>query len=58
MKLSHVTIRKITTQRPGAMTSPLLRLFAVCWRPPVLGGAGFAILGTGIVWKDYHLLQK
>ena len=40
------------------MTSPLLRLFAVCWWLLVLGGAGFAILGTGIVWEDYHLLQR
>jgi hypothetical protein len=34
------------------MTSPLLRLFAVCWWLLVIGSAGFALYGTEGVWEN------
>ena len=39
---------------PVAMTSPLLRLFAVCWWLVVIGSAGLALFGTLAVWRHYH----
>ena len=40
---------------PGAMTSPLLRLFAVSWWLVVIGSAGLALLGTWAGWE--HLSE-
>ena len=37
----------------GAMTSPLLRLFAVLWWLLVIGSTGFAVYGTEGVWENY-----
>ena len=36
------------------MTSPLLRLFAVCWWLVVVGSVSFALFGTWAVWGHYH----
>jgi hypothetical protein len=41
----------------GAMTSPLLRLFAVFWWLLVIASAGFALYGTEGVWENYHSSQ-
>ena len=45
----------MTPLAPARMTSPLLRLFAVCWWLVVIGSAGFALFGTAAVWGDYHV---
>jgi hypothetical protein len=39
---------------PAAMTTPLLRLFAVFWWLLVIGSAGFALYGTESVWENYR----
>jgi hypothetical protein len=36
------------------MTSPLLRLFAVCWWLVVAGSVAVAVCGLLISWADYH----
>ena len=45
----------MTPLAPARMTSPLLRLFAVCWWLVVIGSAGLALLGTWAVWE--HLSE-